>query len=133
MARRLSSGWTARVKGYVLKCLEGGVQSGFTAFISSAVRQGIFAEQEFRPAEKPAFFVGLRILAEHHGLPLSRAGIEVWTTCSPWICRSQVWGVRATPRRDKVIDGYAARDNLVKVRKVSVNSIFAPTYCELLD
>ena len=92
------------------------------------VHQGIAAEHNLRPAEKQAFFVALRRLAERHGLLPSRmrisGGIEV---SDELLASSGFADLRSGTYRGASVAiktlRVAARDDSVRIKKVCTNVV----------
>jgi len=105
----------------------------FAIFTSQPVRQGIAAEHNLRPAEKQAFFVALRRLAERQGLLPSRMRIAGRIEVSDELLASSGFAdLRSGMYRGHLVAiktlRVTARDDFVKIRKVSINGIFAPNW-----
>ena len=88
-------------------------------------RQGIAAEHNLRPAEKQAFFVVLRRLAERHGLLPSSMRIEGRIDVSDELHASSGFAdVRSGTYRGHLVAiktlRVTARDDFVKIRKVRI-------------
>ena len=98
------------------------------------VRQGIATEHNLGPAEKQAFFVALRRLAERYGLLPSRMRIAERIEVSDELLASSPFAdLRSGTYRGHLVGiktlKVTARDDFVKIRKVSVNGILAPSRC----
>lgn len=98
--------------------------------VSDGIHQGI-TEQHLKPAEKNAFFLTLRRLAEQHELLPDRMIIKGTIEVSDGICISGGFGdVRTGTYNGGLVavkaTRIAARDNVQKIRKVSISGVFVP-------